>query len=180
MPGDSQFPLARPVGFRQTLSAGLSALGMAATVGGALLFQHVGGYMPCALCLEQRTPYYLAIPVALLALASARLRGPALLTRGLLLAVGALMLWSLGLAVYHAGVEWAFWAGPADCAAVGAADLTGDLLQSLDAVRPPSCTEAALRILGLSLAGWNAILSALLAAVALRGAFARADRFEAH
>ena len=174
---DTGWALSRPAGFRQTLAAGLVAIGSAATVGGALLFEHVGGYMPCALCLEQRTPHYIAIPVALLALLSRRLRWRSTLTRSLLLAVGLLMLWSVALGVYHAGVEWRFWAGPADCAAGGTVDLSGDLLQSLDAVRPPSCVDAALRILGLSLAGWNAILSAVLAAVAIRGAFVRGDRF---
>ncbi len=47
----------------------------------------------------------------------------------------------------------------------------------IDAVRPPSCSEAALRILGLSLAGWNALIAAALAALALRSALARGDRF---
>ncbi|WP_279481830.1 disulfide bond formation protein B [Aureimonas sp. SK2] len=164
-------------GFRQTLSAGLLAGAMAATVGGALLFQHVGGYIPCALCLEQRTPYYLGIPVALAALLASKFRAPPLLTRGLLLLVGVLMIWAAGLGVYHAGVEWGFWAGPADCAAGGTVDLTGDLLASMDALRPPSCSEAALRILGLSLAGWNALIAASLAALALRSALARGDRF---
>ncbi|KQQ79000.1 disulfide bond formation protein B [Aureimonas sp. Leaf324] len=164
-------------GFRQTLSAALLAGGMAATVGGALLFQHVGGYMPCALCLEQRTPYYIGIPVALAALVAAKLRAPAVVTRGLLFAVGLLMLWAAALGVYHAGVEWGFWAGPADCAAAGAVDLSVDLLSSIDAVRPPSCSEAALRLLGVSLAGWNALIATVLAALALRSALARGDRF---
>lgn len=178
MGSDATSSLRRPTGFRQGLSAALAGLGMAATVGGALLFQHVGGYIPCALCLEQRTPHYIGIPVALAAFVLARLRASPVLVRSALLVVGLLMLWSTGLGIYHAGVEWSFWPGPADCGAVGGVDLSGDLLQSLDALRPPSCTEAALRILGLSLAGWNAILSALLAAIALRGAFARGDRFE--
>ena len=177
---DATFFLRRPSGFRQSVSAALVGLGMAATVGGALLFQHVGGYMPCALCLEQRTPHYIGIPLAILAFAAARLRAPAILTRGLLLVVGGLMLWSLALGVYHAGVEWSFWPGPTDCAAAGSMNLSGDLLQSLDTVHPPSCSEAALRIFGVSLAGWNAILSAILAAIALRGAFAPGDRFQAH
>ncbi|RIX99984.1 disulfide bond formation protein B [Aureimonas flava] len=164
-------------GFRQTLAAGLLAVGMATTVGGALLFQHVGGYMPCALCLEQRTPYYIGIPIALVALAVSWLKAPAVATRALLLAVGLLMLWAAGLGVFHAGVEWGFWPGPADCAAGGAIDLSGDLLSSMDAVRPPSCSEAALRILGLSLAGWNTLIALALAALALRSALARADRF---
>ncbi|WP_061930948.1 disulfide bond formation protein B [Aureimonas sp. AU22] len=164
-------------GFRQTLSAALLAVGMAATVGGALLFQHVGGYMPCALCLEQRTPYYIGIPVAITALLSSKFRAPPLLTRALLVAVGLLMIWAAGLGVYHAGVEWGFWPGPTDCAAGAAIDLSGDLLSSIDAVRPPSCSEAALRILGVSLAGWNALIAAGLAALALRSALTRGDRF---
>ena len=45
----------------------LVALAMAAIVGTALAFEHIGGYLPCKLCLEQRTPYYLGVPVMLLA-----------------------------------------------------------------------------------------------------------------
>ncbi|WP_182085114.1 disulfide bond formation protein B [Aureimonas sp. ME7] len=172
-----RIPLKAGTGFRQTLAAAILAAGMAATVGGALLFQHVGGYMPCALCLEQRTPYYIGVPVALAALLASWLKAPPIVTRGLLLAVGGLMLWAMGLGIFHAGVEWGFWAGPTDCAAGAPIDLSGDLLSSLDAVRPPSCSEAALRILGLSLAGWNAIIAACLAAIALRSALARGDRF---
>jgi disulfide bond formation protein DsbB len=32
---------------------------------------------------------------------------------------------------------------------------------------PPSCTDAALRVLGLSFAGWNALVSVILAIFAL-------------
>ena len=65
-------------------SAGLLSLGMAATVGGALAFEHIGGYIPCALCLLQRDPYYYGIPVAVAALLSALFDGPVWLTRLLL------------------------------------------------------------------------------------------------
>ena len=47
------------------------------------------------------------------------------------------------------------------------------MLDAIDAIMPPSCDKAALRILGLSLAGWNAIASLVLAVVALRGAFSK-------
>ena len=59
--------LARPVGFRQSAAAIALLIGTTLTVGGALLFEHVGGYIPCALCLTERIPYYVAIPVALIA-----------------------------------------------------------------------------------------------------------------
>ena len=60
--------LTAPTGATQTLSAGLLFFGLAATVGTALGFEHIGGYLPCMLCLEQRTPYYIGVPLMLLAL----------------------------------------------------------------------------------------------------------------
>ncbi|WP_062228293.1 disulfide bond formation protein B [Aureimonas frigidaquae] len=145
-------------------------LGMGIVVGTALLFQHVGGYMPCALCLEQRTAYYIGLAVGLGAIAAVALRLPPALVRVLLGVIGVLMLWTLAIGVYHAGVEWSFWPGPADCAVSTNLAPSTDLLGSLDAVRPPSCSEAALRILGLSMAGWNVIAAGLIAFAAFRGA----------
>jgi disulfide bond formation protein DsbB len=151
------------------------ALGMTATVGTALGFQHIGGYIPCALCLLQREPYYWAIPVVLGALATAAFRLPTAVTRGLLGLVGIMMLIGAGMGVYHAGVEWGFWAGPATCStsANGLTTNAGNLLSDINTVHGPSCTEAALRVLGLSFAGWNVIASVILAAIAFKGAFTR-------
>lgn len=152
------------------------AAAMALTVGTALGFEHLGGYIPCMLCLEQRTPYYLGIPLMLVAGASALLKGPVWLTRGGLLAGGMLMLYGAWLAGHHAGVEWGWWAGPADCGAVAAPQSTGGrgVLDALDAFVPPSCDVASGRFLGLSFAGWNFFASLAIAGIALRGAFARA------
>ncbi|WP_137133710.1 disulfide bond formation protein B [Rhizobium sp. FKY42] len=146
------------------------AVGMAATVGTALGFQHLGGYIPCALCLLQREPYYWAIPVALGALATAVFRLPANVTRGLLGIVVIMMLVGAGMGVYHSGVEWGFWAGPATCSttANGLTTNAGNLLSDLNSVHGPSCTEAALRVLGLSFAGWNVLASIALAAIGIR------------
>jgi len=165
--------LTSPAGRLQTFTAGFLALAMAATVGAALGFQHIGGFIPCKLCLEQRVPYYIGVPVMVLAFVSASLRAPAIVTRGLLLVGGLLMLWGLGLGSYHAGVEWGWWEGPTDCGAVAPTNLSGNLLDQLNAVVPPSCDQAAGRFLGLSFAGWNVIASAILAVTALRGAFKR-------
>jgi disulfide bond formation protein DsbB len=154
-------------------------LAIAATVGAALAFEHVGGFIPCALCLEQRTPYYIAIPLALVAALSALLRAPAVLTRALLCSCALLMLYGAGLGAYHAGVEWGFWPGPASCATSatsGIASDAGSLLSDLNAVRPPSCDAAAGRFLGLSFAGWNVLASLALAAASLRVAFTRDAR----
>ncbi|MBD9495105.1 MULTISPECIES: disulfide bond formation protein B [unclassified Ensifer] len=154
------------------LIAVIVTLGMATTVGGALGFEHVGGYIPCALCLLQRDPYYWGIPVGVLAIATSAFKLPAWTTRTLLLIVGILMLVGAGMGVYHSGAEWGFWEGPSTCAttAQGISSNVGDLLGDLDSKHGPSCTEASLRVLGLSFAGWNVIASLILAAIALRGA----------
>ena len=155
----------------RTVFALILTLAMAAVVGTALGFEHIGGYVPCALCLEQRTPYYLGVPVMLAATISAALKLPSIITRLLFLAGGALMVYGAGLGVYHSGVEWGWWPGPEDCGGGSNLSLgTGSLLDDLDSVKPPACNEAALRVLGLSFAGWNVIASVILAAACLRGA----------
>ncbi|KQS95155.1 hypothetical protein ASG68_28990 [Rhizobium sp. Leaf453] len=156
---------------RRLLPSFLVTLGMAATVGGALAFEHIGGYIPCALCLMQRTPYYWGIPIGIIAIVSSVVKLPVRLTRVLLGVIAILMLVGAGIGIYHAGVEWHFWEGPATCAtsAQGVSSNVGDLLGDLDSKHGPSCTDAALRVLGLSFAGWNVIASVILAGIALRG-----------
>ncbi|WFS00355.1 disulfide bond formation protein B [Rhizobium tumorigenes] len=152
--------------------AALLALGMAATVGSALGFQYIGGYTPCELCLMQRLPYYYGIPVAILAALSALSGMPAWITRALLAVAGIMMLVGCGMGVYHAGVEWNFWEGPSSCTGPAFSSTTpasGGVLGSLNKVHGPSCSVAALRVLGLSMAGWNVIASLILAAIAVAG-----------
>ena len=150
-------------------------IGMAATIAAVLGFQHIGGYIPCKLCLEQRQPYYAAIPVAAIALAATAAGWRPALTRTLFLIIGLLLLYTFVLAVFHAGVEWQWWAGPTDCGATAgniSADV-GDLLSDLSATRPPACDEAAGRFLGLSFAGWNAVASLAFASLAFAAAARR-------
>lgn len=149
----------------------LLTIGMIVVVGTALGFQHIGGYIPCALCLDQRQPYYYGIPVAIIAGLTAAAGLPSWITRGLLVIAGLMMIVGGGIGVYHAGVEWHFWAGPTTCSTT-ASSMTqnaGDLLNELSTIKGPSCTEAALRVLGLSMAGWNVIASVILAAIAFVG-----------
>jgi disulfide bond formation protein DsbB len=149
----------------------LLALGMAAVVGSALGFQYIGGYIPCELCLLQRQPYYYGIPIALAGSVLALTSAPPWMARAVLLASGILMVVGAGIGVYHAGVEWHFWEGPAACS-TSASSMTqnaGDLLTQLNTIKGPSCTEAALRVLGLSMAGWNVIASLILAVFAFVG-----------
>lgn len=150
----------------------LVTLGMIVVILSALGFEHIGHYVPCALCLKQRWPYYIAIPVGILAILSSAMRAPPAVTRTLLLLTALSMLIGGGLGVYHAGAEWKFWPGPATCAtSVDAITKSAtDLLADLNVQHGPSCTDASLRVLGLSFAGWNVITSAVLAGIAMFGA----------
>jgi disulfide bond formation protein DsbB len=147
-------------------------VGMCAVILSALAFEHIGGYQPCKLCLEQREPWYVAIPLMALACISLFMKWPACLTRGLMLIGGLLMAYSLVLAIRHAGVEWSWWEGPGGCGVVegGLATNTTDFLKQLQQTVPPSCKEPALRVLGLSFAGWNAIVSLMLGMIAFKTA----------
>lgn len=148
-----------------------------ATIAGALVFEHVLGLPPCDLCLTQRIPFYVAMPLAaLVALLPARPRSERIAGYGLgLLAV--LFVVSAALAAYHAGVEWHFWPGPSDCTGpISGPASMNDFLKSLETVRVVRCDEAAWRFLGLSLAGWNVLISLAIAGVAALGM--RATRAE--
>lgn len=141
----------------------------------ALAFQYIGGYAPCPLCSMQRYAYYAAIPLLFvtLALSSAGRPGWA---AALFFIVALAFLGNAGLGAYHAGAEWKFWPGPDTCA--GSQELStsaGSLLKDLEGTRVVRCDEAALRILGLSFAGWNVIASLALMSLALRAAFASSE-----
>jgi len=79
--------------------------------------------------------------------------------------LGVIFVVSFGLGVFHAGVEWKLWAGPAGCGGrlTTTAPSLEDFRKSLNTARVVLCDEAAMRILGLSFAGWNAVVSALIA-----------------
>ena len=128
---------------------------------GALLFQFVGGFAPCSLCIWQRWPHLAVIIMAFIGLRDVTPRS---------------MLWlifiagsaSAGLGSYHAGIEYGFWAGPAGCSANLALD--GDitaLTQQLLATPMARCDQVAWSLFGLSMAGWNALISLDIIAAAL-------------
>jgi disulfide bond formation protein DsbB len=149
----------------------------AATVAGAWFFQLVLDIRPCPLCLEQRYAYYLAIPLgALIAFAAARDAPRAVLLAGLAI-LAAATLGNAGLATYHAGVEWHLWQGPTDCTGeIGNLGSAGNLLARLDTVKVIRCDEVQWKFLGLSLAGYNVLISLLMAAIAAWGIFKMSRR----
>jgi disulfide bond formation protein DsbB len=142
----------------------LAAGGSVALLAGAFLFQAMG-YAPCAMCLWQRWPHGAAI-----ALGALGLFAPLALVA---LAGAAAALTTSGLGLYHAGVEQGWWEGPSSCTAAGGGlgGLSGsDLLSVEGAGRLVLCDEVVWSFLGLSMAGWNALISLGLALVWLLAA----------
>ena len=139
----------------------------AATIAGAWFFQYGLGLKPCPLCLEQRYAYYFAIPLAAMVALGDHAGASRKVLIAALVAIALGMLWNTGLGVYHSGVEWKWWEGPQTCG--GAPDdlrSAGGLLKQLETINVVRCDEAAWRFLGLSLAGYNALISLTLAAIA--------------
>lgn len=149
-------------------AAALVAAGSAFALAAAWYFQLVVGLAPCPLCLEQRIAYYIGVPLGLVALALL-MAGRGRAGRGLLGLLALLMLGNMGLAIFHAGVEWRFWPGPTSCTGAPTV-VTGSILSALKGANVPRCDEAAWRLFGLSMAGWNALIAAGLALVAGRAA----------
>ena len=139
-----------------------------ATIAGAFAFQ-AAGIAPCELCLKERLPYYAGMALAA-AIILVAWRGPGRLAQTGFALLALLFLFSAAFGAYHAGVEWGFWAGPSDCTgALTRASTNADFLHQLQTVHVVRCDAVAIRILGLSLAGWNAVVSVGIAAVACAG-----------
>jgi len=141
-----------------------------ASIAAAFVFEALG-YAPCELCLTERIPYYAAIPVAGLALLFSA-RGSKNLARGAFAVLAVVFAASAILGVYHTGIEWGFWPGPTTCSGpLAHARSVEEFWRQLQSVRVARCDIPALRILGLSLAGWNAVISLGLAWLAVLGSF---------
>ncbi len=162
----------------------LSAAAIVTVVGALTLaavyyFQYVMLLAPCPLCLEQRTAFYVCVPLAvLLWLGASHGASKKVLVLGFVVIAG-FMLWNTGLSTYHAGVEWKWWQGPTDCSGpinkLGSVTNMMNQLQRISLVR---CDEAAWRFLGISMAGYDVVVSLGLAVVAAWGAKAAWARQE--
>jgi disulfide bond formation protein DsbB len=155
-------------------AAGLAfVLGLAAILGawGSQIF---GGLIPCELCLEQRTAYYWGLPVlALVLLLWNRL--PVAVWYIAMAIVAATFAWGTYMGAYHAGVEWGWWPGPTACTGPGDA-LSFDQLSNLDAAKVIPCDQVQFRFLGISLAGYNALVSAAIVVLIAVSAWWQATR----
>lgn len=146
---------------RSRLLSGLAFLLGLAAIAGALAFQYIGGLYPCELCLTQRWPYYIGLPLIALAFVLWD-RLPLPLRVGLLGIAAALFAWGAYMGVYHSGVEWGWWPGPQSCSGVGDEMVSLDMLADMSDVRIVPCDAVQWELLGLSLAGFNALISAAI------------------
>ena len=161
-----------------TAAAAIFVVGLL-TIGGFFYFQYVLGYPPCPLCLDQRNAFYVCVPLAaLLWLGGGHGASRKVMIAGFAV-IALVMLWNTGLSAYHAGVEWKFWPGPQDCSGpINNFGAASNMLKQLQNIRIVRCDEAAWRLFGISLAGYDVLVSLFLAATAalgIKASFARQD-----
>lgn len=153
----------------------LIAILAALTLGGAWALQR-SGYAPCELCLRERVPYYVGLPIAVATAVFSRRGNHRLALAGFVVLLVAFAA-STALGLYHVGVEWRFWPGPSECSgAVTAPPNVADFVEQLRHVAVVRCDQPALTILGVSLAGWNVLVSAAIVALTNVGILGTGNR----
>ncbi|EQB33014.1 disulfide bond formation protein B [Sphingobium ummariense] len=141
-------------------------------LGGAYASQYIGGLHPCEMCWWQRYPHMAAIPLALLAFAAkGNARTSALFTALAAIAIGI----SGGIGLFHAGVEYGWWPGLTTCSTTPTGGSTADILTQIMATPITRCDVAPWSLFGISLAGYNGLLS-VGAALAILGLLAGKGR----
>lgn len=130
----------------------LASIGSLALLLGAFAFQHIGGFAPCKMCIWQRYPHAIAVVVGVVAL---RIRTDWLVFTG---AASAFASGAIG--VFHAGVEQGWWEGPTTCTSGPIGGVSAqELLDQILAAPLVRCNDIAWQLGGISMAGWNAIIS---------------------
>lgn len=158
----------------------LAFVACAIMLSAAHAFETFGKLAPCLLCLKQREVYWVTGTVALVTAVLSRTAWATRVRKPLILLIGLGFLYGAGVATYHAGAEWKWWPGPAACAAGGAAS-ADDLVAMLKGAKiaAPSCDKAVWIFLGLSMAGWNALISLGLAVASFFAGLRRQDLVKA-
>lgn len=143
----------------EVVPAGILLAGGLGLMGGALAFEHIGGLVPCEMCMWQRWALAAALVLATLGL---------FLKLRLLVGLGALaMLAGAGIAAFHAGVEQKWWEGITACAASPMGGSTADVIGAVLMAPIVRCDAIPWSMLGLSMAGWNFVMSTLIGGYAL-------------
>ena len=163
--------MSAPAAFR---APGLAFLAGLFAIIAAWGFEIIGGYLPCKLCLQERIPYYVGLPILLVGLLLSQ-RMPRL-ARLLYFIGGAIFFFGSTLAGYHVGAEWKLWVGPSDCGGTPTVITSAtDLMAAVKGTRLVSCSEAPISLFGLSFAGWDVLSTLFVGIMSWRGIFARRD-----
>jgi disulfide bond formation protein DsbB len=146
-------------------------LASAAMLATAHAFQTFGGLAPCELCLKQRTVYWVALAISAAAMVVVRMPGGPRLREASCWLLALVFLTGVGVAGYHAGVEWKFWPGPESCSGGGTVSVAAlkDLLNGAGQ-KMPACDKPAWVFAGLSMAGWNTVASLVLVGLSVASA----------
>ena len=146
--------------------AGMTALLM---LGAAHAFEEFGKLYPCILCLHQREVYWAALCVSVLAIIARHyIKNPSI-ERSFDAILAVIFLASAFVAGFHAGVEQHWWKGIAGCAGGGEIDPTASIIEALSKPQSaPSCDDISWQFIGLSMAGWNVVISLALALFSIR------------
>lgn len=157
--------------FLRTWRWPLAALGVsAAMLATAHAFEHFAFLLPCQLCLRQREVYWAAIAMAATGLILWNIRNNRRFLVAFNVMLALVFMTGAVVALFHAGVEWKWWPAPTGCTA-GAVDVMNLDLGGLDErTATASCLDAPWHLLGLSMAGWNVIVSVILSAVSFLAA----------
>ncbi len=150
----------------------MAAAASALLLAGAHAFERFGGFAPCALCLDQREAHWTGLGVAVAGLALGALFKAQRVAAAAVGACALVYAFSAALAFYHTGVEYKFWPGPATCSGGGPVDLSDSALADVLAGVAPavSCVDAPWTLFGVSMAGYNFIISAGVLALCLLAA----------
>lgn len=140
----------------------LLLIGASGLLGGALGFQYIGGLQPCEMCHWQRWALLATLALALVGWAAGHAR--------LVLMLAALaMLGGAGIAIFHVGVEQHWWQGITACAAPAVTGSTDDVMGQIMAQPLVRCDAIPWSLFGISMAGWNAVMSIAIGGLALWG-----------
>lgn len=137
----------------------IATTGSAVLLLGAWGFQYIGGFAPCKMCIWQRYPHGVAIVLGVLAFTFPGIR-PLPLLGALAAATTA------GVGFYHAGVEQGWWEGPSTCTSGDIGGLSAEeLMNQIMSAPLARCDEIPWEMFGISMAGWNGLISAGLVLV---------------
>ena len=138
-------------------------LASALLLAGAHAFETFGHYPPCTLCLRQREVHWAVLAIAAAGAAIGFTPVAPRAYRWVCLALLAAFAYSTYMGAFHAGVEWHWWPGPTTCASThGSTHVSADDMNAIlhgGHINGPACDQALWHFLGISMAGWNALIS---------------------